>query len=103
MKTHPAKRIEIIIEAPMERRFRTALENADITGYTIMPVRGGSGRSGDWTREGQVSKAGGMIAVVCIIKEDRLNDLLEKVFPLVERHIGVVSITDCEVLRAERF
>ena len=103
MKMHPAKRVEIIIEAPMERRFRTALENADITGYTIMPVRGGSGRSGDWTREGQVSKAGGMIAVVCIIKEERLETLLENVFPLVERHIGVVSITDCEVLRAERF
>ncbi|MEO1564076.1 MAG: transcriptional regulator [Pseudomonadota bacterium] len=103
MDTHPAKRVEIIIEAPMERRFRAALEEADITGYTIFPVRGGSGRSGDWTREGQVSKAGGMIAVVCIIKEERLNTLLDRVFPLVERHIGVVAITDCEVLRAERF
>ena len=103
METHPAKRLEIIIEAPMERRFRAALENADITGYTIMPVRGGSGRSGDWAREGQVSKAGGMIAVICIIRPERMPTLLEKVFPLVERHIGVVAITDCEVLRAERF
>ncbi|MEM0976314.1 MAG: transcriptional regulator [Pseudomonadota bacterium] len=103
METYPAKRVEIIIEAPMERRFRSALEEAGITGYTIMPVRGGSGRSGDWSRSGQVGQAGGMIGFVCIMKPERLNHFLETVFPLVERHIGVVSITECDVLRAERF
>ncbi|MEM9715281.1 MAG: transcriptional regulator [Pseudomonadota bacterium] len=103
LEMHDAKRVEIIIEAPMERRFRAALEAAEITGYTVMPVRGGSGRSGDWTREGQISSAGGMRAVICILKPERLDDLIEKVFPILERHIGVVSITDCKVLRAERF
>jgi hypothetical protein len=29
--------------------------------------------------------------------------MLEAAFTVVERHIGVVSIQDCEVLRAERF
>ena len=31
------------------------------------------------------------------------DTLLDAAFDVVERHIGVVSITDCEVLRAERF
>jgi hypothetical protein len=44
-----------------------------------------------------------MLAVVCIIKPERLDALLEAAFAVVERHIGVVSVTDCEVLRAERF
>ena len=72
MQTHAAKRVEIIIEAPMERRLTDALQKAGVTGYTVLPVRGGSGRSGPWSRAGQVSPAGGMVAVVCLIGEDRL-------------------------------
>ena len=52
---------------------------------------------------GQVSRANGMVQVVCMIRPDRLDGLLEAAFAVVERHIGVVSVVDCEVLRAERF
>ncbi len=103
MQTHTAKRVEIIIEAVMESRLTDALRSADVTGYTILPVRGGSGRSGDWSRAGQVSRAGGMSCVVCIIREEKLDGLLEAAFSVVDRHIGVVTVTDCQVLRAERF
>ncbi|TCP39027.1 P-II family nitrogen regulator [Rhodovulum marinum] len=103
MQTHAAKRVEIIIEAPMERRLTAALEKAGVTGYTVLPVLGGTGRSGTWSREGQVGRAGGMVAVVCLIRAERLDGLLDAAFAVVERHIGVVSVTDCQVLRAERF
>ncbi len=103
MKTHSAKRVEIIIEAPMERRLTDALSENGVTGFTVLPVRGGSGRSGRWSRAGQVSSAGGMVAVVCLIRPERLETILEAVFPLVERHVGVISVSDCEVMRAERF
>lgn len=103
MQTHKAKRVAIIIEAPMERRLTKAISDAGVTGYSILPVLGGSGRSGPWSREGQVGRAGGMMQVVCIIREERLDALLEAAFSVVERHIGVVTISDCEVLRAERF
>jgi nitrogen regulatory protein PII len=102
MQTHKAKRVEIIIEAPMEKRLTEALVKAGVTGFTILPVLGGSGRSGQWTREGQVGRAG-MIAVICLIRPERLDQLLDAAFAVVERHIGVVSITETEVLRAERF
>jgi len=103
MQTHPAKRISIIIEAPMERRLRRVLNEAGVTGFTVLPVLGGSGRSGYWSRDGQVSKAGGMVNVICIVSPDKKDQLLEAVFAVVERHIGVVTVGDCEVLRAERF
>ncbi|WP_108813658.1 DUF3240 family protein [Loktanella sp. Alg231-35] len=102
METHIAKRVEIVIEAPLERRLTDAMTDAGVTGYTVLPVRGGSGRSGKWTREGQVGRAG-MVTVVCLIKPERLDALLEAAFTVVEKHIGVVSITDAQVLRAERF
>ena len=103
MQTHAAKRVEITIERVMQSRLTDALNSAGVTGYTILPVYGGSGRSGAWSRSGQISKAGGMVQVICIIKPDRLDGLLEAAFSVVERHIGVVCITDCDVLRAERF
>ncbi len=103
MEMHKAKRVAIIIEAPMERRLTEALKAADVTGFSILPVRGGSGRSGDWSSEGQVGRAGGMLQVICIIRPERLDAMLEGVFAVVERHIGVVTVSDCEVLRAERF
>ncbi|NNU79166.1 transcriptional regulator [Halovulum dunhuangense] len=103
MQTHAAKRVEIIIEAPMEERLTRALAKAGVTGFTVLPVLGGSGRSGRWSREGQVSRAGGMVAVVCIVRPERVDTLLDAAFAVVERHVGVVSITDCQVLRAERF
>lgn len=103
MQTHDAKRVEIIIEAPMERRLTEALEEAGVTGFTVLPVLGGSGRAGRWSREGQVGRAGGMAAVICVIRPERLDALLDAAFAIVERHIGVVTVTDCKVLRAERF
>ncbi len=103
MDMNDAKRVEIIIEAPMETRLTDALDCAGVTGYTILPVMGGSGSSGRWSREGQVSRAGGMVAIICIIRPDRLDALLEAAFTVVERHIGVISVSDCAVLRAERF
>ncbi len=103
MQMHDAKRVEVIIEAVMEKQVVRVLEEAGVSGFTILPVLGGSGRSGRWTREGMVGRASGMIAVICLIAPGRLDSLLEALFPVLTDHIGVVSVTDTHILRAERF
>lgn len=103
MKTHLAKRVEITIEAPMQSRLTDAMTRAGVTGYTVLPVLGGNGRSGPWSRDDQFSGAGGMVCVICIVAPERKDILLTAAFEVLSRHIGVVSVTDCEVLRAERF
>ncbi len=103
MKTFKAKRIEIMIESVMERRLTDALAKAGVKGYTILPVLGGSGRAGRWSREGQVSRAAGMVAIVCILKYDSAEKVLDTVFGIVDRHNGVVCVTECEIVRADRF
>jgi hypothetical protein len=102
MQMHDAKRVEIVIEAPLERRLTEAIEKAGVSGFTVLPVYGGSGRSGRWSRDGQVGRSG-MVAVICLIRPERLDGLLEAAFAVVSTHIGVVSVTDAKVLRAERF
>lgn len=103
MQTHKAKRVAIIIEEIMQSRLTGALAEAGVTGWTVLPVLGGSGRSGAWSREGQVSRGTGMVQVICIIRPERLDAMLEAAFAVVEPQIGVVTIGDVEVLRAERF
>ena len=103
MQTHPAKRVEITIEKIMQRRLTEAMAEVGVTGWSVLPVLGGSGRSGEWSRDGQISRGTGLVQVVCIIRPEKLDPLLEAVFAVVERHIGVVCVADCEVLRAERF
>lgn len=103
MQTHDAKRVEITIEKVMIRRLTEALESADVTGWSILPVLGGSGRSGTWHRDDQISRGTGLVQVVCLIRPDKLDALLDAAFEVVDRHIGVVSVSDAQVLRAERF
>ena len=103
MDMHDAKRVEIIIEAPLERRLTDALDAAGVRGYSVLPVRGGSGASGRWTSEGQVSPGRGMVAVVALLHPDRLDAVVDAAFGVLEPHIGIVSISDAKVLRAERF
>lgn len=103
MQTHDAKRVEITIEKVMLRRLTEALTSADVTGWSVLPVLGGSGRSGTWNRDDQISRGTGLVQVVCLIRPDKLDALLDAAFEVVDRHIGVVSVTNAQVLRAERF
>lgn len=103
MEMHKAKRVAVIIEAVMQSRLTKAMEAAGITGYSVLPVLGGSGRSGGWSGAGQIGRGSGMVQVVCIVAPDKVDDLVNNAFAVVEKHIGVISISDCEVLRAERF
>lgn len=103
METFKAKRVAIIIEQVMQSRLTDAMSKAGVTGWSVLPVLGGSGRSGPWSREGQITRGAGMVQVVCVVRPDRIDALLDEAFKVVERHIGIVTIGDCEVLRAERF
>lgn len=41
--------------------------------------------------------------VICIVRPEGVDQLIEHAFPLVESHIGIITIADCQVLRPERF
>ena len=103
MQTHDAKRVAIVIEQVMLRRLTEALESADVTGWTVLPVLGGSGRSGAWHRDDQITRGAGLVQVLCLVRPEKLDALLEAAFKVVDRHIGVVSVSDAQVVRADRF
>ncbi len=103
METHTARRIEIIIETPALRTLRRALERSGVKGYSILPIMGGYGRTGSWSREGEVGMANSMVAVLCLVAPDRADAVLQAVYEVVDRQIGVVAVSDSQVVRRERF
>ncbi|MGY6555079.1 MAG: P-II family nitrogen regulator [Wenzhouxiangella sp.] len=102
MQTHQATRIEIFIELPALKTLSRQLDRSGVTGYSVLPVLAGKGRSGSWTRDGEVSAAGGLVMVVAVVASERAESVLESVFEVLSRHIGLVSVSDCRIVRPER-
>lgn len=103
MQTHIRKRIEIVAEATQYHRLTRLLDELDVTGYTVLPIMGGRGESGPWTREGQVSRVGEKILVICITGVERADAVVAAVHGLVSVSTGLVSMSDVEVIRGEKF
>jgi len=103
METFPKKRIEIMVEAPLLNRIIAILDEQGVSGYTVLPALAGRGRDGTWHRDGQVGRVGSVVQILCIVDESREQEILEPLFRLVSRQIGIVTITDVRVVRAEHF
>jgi nitrogen regulatory protein PII len=103
MEMHPKKRIDIVLEAPVLKRLTDLLDRLDVTGYTVLPVIGGKGHHGVWSREGLPSAAGTMVSITVIAAAENLDAVLDPVFALVKRHIGIVTVSDVTVLRGDHF
>ncbi len=102
MQTHAATRIEVIIESPAARAVTRLLDSLGVKGYTVVPVLGGRGESGDWTRDGEIGLAGGMVMVVVVVGSSRKDEIVEPLFSLLKRQMGLMTLSDCEVVRPEK-
>lgn len=103
LATHRKKRIEVIIETPVLSRLLDDLDRLSVTGYTVLPALAGRGRTGSWRRDDAVNPAGQMVCVVCITDQQKVESVLGAVHGLLSRQIGIVSVSDVEVIRQEHF
>jgi nitrogen regulatory protein PII len=103
MKTYPKKRIAIVIEQPVLHRVLDALDRQAVTGYTVYPVIAGRGREGSWRADDLVSDAGRMVSVVCVCDASKVDLITETIYKIVSRQVGIITISDCEVIRPDHF
>ena len=103
MLMHPKKRIEVIIEAPLVERLLAVVDAQQVSGYTVLPALGGRGRGGRWRRDGLVGEAGRMVCVVCVVDPGRAEAVVAAAYELLQRQIGIVTVTDVQVLRDDHF
>jgi PII-like signaling protein len=97
------KRIEIVVEAPALQRLLNRLDEAGVTGYTVVSALAGRGHDGAWDSTGLAGEAGRMMLVICIVDETKLGIVLDGVYSVVSRQIGIVAVADVSVIRADHF
>jgi len=100
---HKKLRIELIIERMAHKRACRVLEKSDLTGYTVMPAMAGYGNSKRWSRDTDISASGDMVVIISIGEEERVRAVLDEISSILGAHIGVVSVSEVEVLRPDRF
>ncbi|RXH19557.1 P-II family nitrogen regulator [Bradyrhizobium guangzhouense] len=103
MQTFAKKRVEILIERPLLKRLTEELARTGVSGFSVVPLAAGRGQAGQWESDGQIGDAAGMFALWCIVDAGRLDGLLQAVFAIVSQQVGLVSVSDVEVVRPERF
>lgn len=97
------RRLELIIENMALPRACNVLEQAGLTGYTVVPAIAGYGSGFRWKGEDDLSDTRETAVVIAIGDEARVERALREIHSLLEAHIGVVSVSTVHVLRSERF
>ena len=96
-------RLELIIESPALRRAEDLLQEAGVTGWTVVPAMRGFGGETRWSRGTDISESTDMVVIICIADEHTLTPALQKILTLLDRRIGVVNVSDVRVLRPGLF
>lgn len=100
---HTRQRIELIIERMAYKRAGRIFEEAGMTGYTVLPALAGFGNNNKWSRDTDISASSDMVVMIAIGDGPRVEASLTSLENLLGQHIGVVSVTDVQVIRPNRF
>jgi len=100
---HDKRRLELIVERMALTRACNILEEAGLTGYTVVPATSGFGGNVRWRSEGDLSTTQDMVVVISIGDAEKVDKALQDLYRLLNRHVGVLSVGDVQVLRPGRF
>lgn len=100
--TFTRKRVEILIDTPLAPRLIKAASEVGIAGYTLIPVQSGAGRGGAW-RDDRVSGAQTKTIFLTIASEEKAERLVDMLAPNLESYGMLLTLSDVQVVRGERF
>lgn len=101
METVIRKRIEILVDTPLVRRVTDAIDRAEITGWSVLPVTSGSGRDGRWREERVMGTDKSL--VLSIASAEKAEVLVDALAPLLTSHGLLLTMWNVEVIRGDRF
>jgi len=97
------KRLELIIEKPAFNRACRILEDADVKGYTAFSAFAGFRSGRRWQRGTDLSASQDMVMLISVMDQDVIENVIDALENLVGSHIGLLNISDVQVLRPEKF
>ncbi len=96
------KRIEILVDTPLAPRIVAQLKAVDISGWSLIHVDSGGGRSGEWQHD-DVTGASAKTILLVIASEAKTEKLVETLAPVLDSYRLLLTISDVQVVRGERF
>ena len=102
ISTFTRKRVEILVDTPLAPRLIKAAADAGIAGYTLIPCRSGAGRGGAW-RDDALTGAESKTIFLTIAAEDKAGRFVESLAPHLDSYGMLLTMSDVEVVRGERF
>jgi len=101
MNTVPRKRIDILADAPLLPRLIEALRASGVNSHTVLPASSGAGATGRWSDDGLTGTA--KLVVIAITSAEHAAALVDHLAPLLDSHRLLLTLTDVEVVRGDRF
>ncbi len=101
MNTVPSKRIEILVDAPLLPRLVDELQASGVTGYTVLSADSGAGTTGRWSDDGLTGTA--KLLIMAIASKAHAATLVDRLAPLLDSHRLLLTLSDVEVVRGDRF
>lgn len=93
------KKLEIILSGEHQAFATDLLDNAGVTGYTIINNLSGKGRHGFHEGHLMFNEEDVLIMIIVAVPEDLVDPILEGLEPFYSEHTGVVFISDIQVTR----
>jgi nitrogen regulatory protein PII len=100
---HPLKKIEIVVKGQQEHFVCDLLRECGVTGYTLVRDVAGMGHHG--FHEGRLlfNDQASLVMAMAVAPEATIREVASGLKPLLEKHSGVMFVTDTQVLRLEHF
>ena len=96
------KRIEILVDTPLVPRIVNQLKAVDISGWSLIHVDSGGGRTGEWQHD-DVTSAGAKTILLAIASETKTAALIDAIAPLLDSYGMLLTVGDVQVVRGSRF
>ena len=103
MKFSQLKKLEIILSGEHQTFATDLLDNAGVTGYTIINNLSGKGRDGFHEGHLMFNEDDVLIMIIAAVPEELVNPILEGFAPYFNKHSGVVFISDIQITRLVKF
>ncbi|WP_341703710.1 hypothetical protein [Ferrovibrio sp.] len=102
MTGHPRKKIEIIVESPLQRAVLDWLGQQGVKGWSLLPRVIGGGEHGERSGD-DITRAFDNVMIVAVAAEPVAREVLDQFHQRFTNAVAIVYISDVEVARPGRF
>lgn len=103
MKLYDMKKVEIIVKGEHLDFVVDLLERAGVSGYTIVHNLSGKGSHGFHEGHLLFNEEDTLVMVISVMPEEKVEAVVEGITPFLNKHSGVVFVSEVKVSRLEKF